>query len=249
MRCPHQRHVPTEGPSCSYTARPKFSSAAAPIRSLRSPAARFETKLVWSAAQPKTVRVVKVPLPAFRLFTILSLLLGLESPRKGLLSCAKQSQLVQVLMHPSLQHKRRQPVLPHCSGHERASTTLDPDDYELFEESYDPDDYEPLDVRFSTRSLRHDTMSCQGTLPSLLRPEGKNFPAPICRRHQQKHLRVEQQPQRRGAGDRHVFLNSAAGSICRPACALVLVWTIISVCKPACALCCVWVIVFSSEPA
>ncbi|CAK0734393.1 hypothetical protein CVIRNUC_000425 [Coccomyxa viridis] len=48
-------------------------------------------------------------------------------------------------MHPLVKRKRRQPVLPHCSGHKGASTTLDPDDYELFEESYDPDDYEPLD--------------------------------------------------------------------------------------------------------
>ena len=168
MRCPHQRHVPTEGPSCSYTAWPKSSSAAAHIRSLRTPAARFETKLVWSAAQPKTVRAIKVLLPAFRLFEFWSLSPGFELRRKGLLSCAKQSQLVQVLMHPLLQNKRRQPVLPHCSGHERASTTLDPDDYELFEESYDPDDYEPLDVRFSAHSLScHDTLSCQGSLASI----------------------------------------------------------------------------------
>ena len=52
-------------------------------------------------------------------------------------------------------------MLSHCSGHERAFTALDPDDYELFDESYDPDDYEPLDVRFSRRSLScYDTLAC-----------------------------------------------------------------------------------------
>ena len=90
---------------------------------------------------------------------MLFLSLVFETPTPGLLSCAQQSQLVQVLMHPLVRHKRRQPVLSQCSGHQRASTALDPDDYELFEESHDPDDYELLDVCFCTRPL-----SCLGTI-------------------------------------------------------------------------------------
>lgn len=174
MRCPHQRHVPTEGPSCSYNAWPKYSSAAAHIRSLRTSAARFETKLVWSSAQRAKVRATRIPSPGSCLFTILSLSLGFRSPRQGLLSCARQSQLVQVLMHPLVKRKRRQPVLPHCSGHKGASTTLDPDDYELFEESYDPDDYEPLDVRFCAQFLScHDALTCQGSLAQSLRQDDR----------------------------------------------------------------------------